>query len=110
VKELQFTRYENASDKFVAQALQAPETKWYLAFARHPWIISERRGDWQVVEWRDLQFSFDKTMLQGLDISERQSPFVLRYSISLNDGSVEIVFNGKLTRCNESKEPAASAP
>jgi len=109
-KDLRFTKYENASDKFVAQTLQAPETKWYLTFARHPWIISERRGEQQVVEWRDLQFSVDKTLLQALGIPERRPPFVFRCSISLNDGSAEILFNGKLARRNELKEPAASTP
>jgi len=109
-KELPVTNYENANDEFVAQTLQAPETKWYLTFARHPWIISERRGDRQVVELRDLQFSMDRRLLQTVDIPERQPPFVFRYSISLNDDSTEIVFNGKLARRKELREPATSAP
>ncbi len=95
--DLQFTKYKNASDEFVAQTLQAPETKWYLTFARHPWIISERRGEAQVVEMQDLQFSIDKRLLQtaGIPIPERRPPFVLRHRISLHDGSAEIMFNGK---------------
>ena len=111
-KELSFTNYENANDEFVAKTLQAPETKWYLTFARHPWIISERRGEQQVVELQDLQFHIDKRLLQtaGIPIPERRSPFVFRYSIALNDGSTEILFNGKLVRRNELKEPAAGTP
>ena len=109
---LQFTKYENTNDDFVAQTLQAPETQWYLTFARHPWIISERRGAAQVVELQDLQFHIDKRLLQtaGIPIPERRSPFVFRYTISLNEGGTEIMFNGKLVRRNGEKEPAAGAP
>jgi len=96
-KELPFTKYENANDEFVAQTLQAPETKWYLTFARHPWIISARRGERQVVELQDLQFSMDKRMLQtmGIPIPERRSPFVLRYVFPADGESPQIMFNGK---------------
>jgi len=110
--DLQFTKYKNASDEFVAQMLQAPEAKWYLTFARHPWIISERRGEARVVEMQDLQFSIAKRLLQtaGIPIPERRPPFVFRYSVALNDGSAEIMFNGKPARRQEWKEPAGSAP
>ena len=107
----QFIHYQNANDEFVAQALQAPETQWYLAFARHPWIISERRGEMQVVEVQDLQFSIDKRLLQtvGIPIPERQPPFLFRYMVALNNGSVEIMFNGKMARGKEIGPPASSA-
>jgi len=110
--ELQFIKYQNANDEFVAQTLRAPETKWYLTFARHPWIISERRGAAQVVEMQDLQFHLDKRLLQtaGIPLPERQPPFVLRYSIALNDRRVEIMFNGKMARRKELGKPAASTP
>jgi hypothetical protein len=95
--DLQFMKYKNADDEFVAQALQAPETKWYLTFARHPWIISERRGEQQVVEMQDLQFSIDKRLLQtaGIPIPERRPPFVLRYVFPADGDSPHIMFNGK---------------
>ena len=109
---LPLTKYNNANDEFVTQALQAPETQWYWTFARHPWIISERRGDRQVVEMQDLQFSFDQRVLQtaGIPIPKRRPPFLLQYNIAVNGGSTEIVFNGKLVQPSELQEPAASAP
>jgi len=99
-KELPVTNYENANDEFVAQALRAPETKWYLTFARHPWIISERRGERQVVEMHDLQFHLDKRLLQtmGIPIPERRSPFVFRYVFPADGESPQIIFNGKTVR------------
>lgn len=111
-KKLSLTKYENANDGFVTQALQAPETKWYLTFARHPWILSERRGDMQVVEIQDLQFSFDKSLLQtaGLSAPQRRAPFLFRYSIAINGDSTEIVFNGKLVQRDVLKKPALTAP
>ena len=111
-KALPLTKYNNANDEFVAQTLRAPETKWYLTFARHPWIISERRGDMQVVEMQDLQFSFDQRILQtaGIPIPARRSPFLFRYSIAVNGDSTEIVFNGKFVQRSELKESTASAP
>ncbi len=93
--DLSFIKYKNANDEFVAQTLQAPETKWYLTFARHPWIISERRGNEQVVEMRDLQFSMDKKLFQSMSIPDRRPPFVFLYTISLNGERPQIFFNGK---------------
>lgn len=111
-ENLQFTKYENAEDEFVLQALQAPETKWYLTFARYPWVTSERRDDTQLVEMQDLQFHIDKKLLQtmGISIPVRSPPFVLRYSTALDDGSVKIMFNGKLVHRHELPIPAPSAP
>jgi inner membrane protein len=109
-RDLQFTKYENASDDFVAQALQAPETGWYLNFARHPWIRSEPQGDSHVVELRDLQFSIDKNLLQAVGLPERRSPFAFRYIFSLHGEDAEIIFNGKRVRRDSYKEPHTSAP
>jgi inner membrane protein len=90
---LQLTKYENANDKFVARALQTEEAKWYVTFARHPWIRSEPQGDHHVVELRDLQFSIDRALLNAAGFPERSIPFILRYSFSSNGKSAEITFN-----------------
>lgn len=94
-KNMKLTTYENAQDAFVAQAWQAPETQWYFTFARHPWVRSEPQGDQHVVEWRDLQFAFDKVLLNALGAPEWQPPFVLRYTFPANGESPNVMFNGK---------------
>jgi inner membrane protein len=90
---LQLTKYENANDEFVARVLQTEEAKWYVAFARHPWIRSKPQGDHHVVELRDLQFSIDQALLNAAGFPERSIPFILRYRFSPNGESAEITFN-----------------
>ncbi|MGH7453209.1 MAG: metal-dependent hydrolase [bacterium] len=92
---LQLTKYENASDEFVARVLQTEEAKWYVTFARHPWIRSEQQGDHHVVELHDLQFSIDKFLLTTIGSTERFTPFILRYSFSLDGNETEIAFDGE---------------
>jgi hypothetical protein len=89
------TRYENADDAFVAKALQTAATKWYLTFARHPWIRSEPQNGHHLVELRDLQFSIDKALLNAVGFPERSTPFVLRHIFPANRDEVEIIFDGK---------------
>lgn len=91
----QFTKYENANDEFVARVLQTEEAKWYVTFARHPWIRSEPQGDRHVVELRDLQFSIDQALLNAVGFPERSIPFILRYRFSSDSGRAAIMFNGK---------------
>jgi len=109
-EQLTLTAYRHAQDESVVKALLAPETQWYLTFARHPWIRSEQQGNHHIVELRDLQFSIDKKLLYALGLTERPLPFILRYSFSAGGEETEIVFNGKNTRRQEPKEPRASAP
>ncbi len=92
---LQLTKYENANDEFVARVLQTEEAKWYKTFARHPWIRSEQQGDRHVVELHDLQFSIGKFLLTTIGTAERFTPFVLRYSFSLDGDETEIAFDGE---------------
>lgn len=92
---LQLTKYENANDEFVARMLQTEEAKWYMTFARHPWIRSEPQGDRHVVELRDLQFSIDQALLNAVGFPERSIPFILRYRFSSDSGRAAIMFNGK---------------
>jgi hypothetical protein len=79
----------------VARALQTKEAKWYMTFARHPWVRSEPQGDRYVVELRDLQFSIDQALLNAVGFPERSVPFILRYSFSANGESPKITFNEK---------------
>ena len=97
-RELRLTIHANADDAFVDKARQAPETKWYLTFARHPWIRSEPKGNQHVVEFRDMQFSIDEELLSVVGMKERPLPFDLHYSFSANGEETEIVFNGKSVR------------
>jgi inner membrane protein len=92
---LQLTKYESDNDEFVARVLQTEEAKWYVTFARHPWIHSEPQGDRHVVELRDLQFSIDEFLLTTIGTAERFTPFVLRYRFSLDGRETEIAFDGK---------------
>jgi hypothetical protein len=96
------TRYENADDAFVAKALQTTATKWYLTFARHPWIRSEPQNGHHLVELRDLQFSIDRALLNAVGFPERSTPFVLRHIFPANGGKVEIIFDGKALPPNDS--------
>jgi inner membrane protein len=107
---LTLTAYRHDRNESVEQALRAPETQWYLTFARHPWIRSEQQGNHHIVELRDLQFSIDKKLLYALGLTERPLPFILRYSFSAEGKPAEIVFNGKNARRQESQEPSVSVP
>jgi len=92
---LQLKKYENANNEFVERVLQTEEAKWYMTFARHPWIRSEQQGDRHVVELHDLQFSIDKFLLTTIGSAERFTPFILRYSFSLDGNETEIAFDGE---------------
>jgi hypothetical protein len=77
------------------KALESAATKWYLTFARHPWIRSEAQSDRHIVELRDLQFSIDKALLNAVGFPERSTPFVLRHIFPANGGKAEVIFDGK---------------
>jgi membrane-bound metal-dependent hydrolase YbcI (DUF457 family) len=109
-EQLTLIAYRHAQDESVVKALQAPETQWYLTFARHPWIRSEQQGNHHIVELRDLQFTIDKKLLYALGLTERPLPFILRYSFSAEGKPAEIVFNGKNARRQESQERSVSVP
>lgn len=93
--ELSVMVYENAEDEFARRARQTPESRWYLQFARYPWIHMEEREGRNVVEIRDLQFMIDKGITQALGFPERSLPFILRYSFSLNGNPLETEFNNE---------------
>ena len=90
---LEFKEYKSTRDSFVEEALQTAETKWYLRFARHPWIRSFRDGDQHVVEFRDLQFSIDEAILKSVGFTERSTPFVLRLTFNLDGELLETTFD-----------------
>jgi inner membrane protein len=92
---LTFENHGNAQDAFVEKAMQTRAAKWYMAFARHVWIQSTQRGDLHVVEFRDLQFTIDKKILNALGFPERSTPFVLRFVYSSNGELMETAFDGK---------------
>ncbi|MDZ7265936.1 MAG: metal-dependent hydrolase [candidate division KSB1 bacterium] len=90
---LTLTVYENAQDEFAARALQIPESRWYLHFARFPWVHSEQRDGRRVVEIRDLQFMIDRGVLRAIGFAERSLPFILRYTFSARGDLSEMKFN-----------------
>jgi inner membrane protein len=92
---LAFENHNNAQDAFVKMALQTEAAKWYMRFSRHPWIQSAQRGDLHVVEFRDLQFTIDKKILNTLGFPERSTPFVLRFTYSADGKLIEIAFDGR---------------
>jgi len=92
---LTFENHSNTQNGFVEKAMQTEAAKWYMNFSRHPWIQSTQNGDSHVVEFRDLQFTVDKTILNFFGSSEQFAPFVLRFVYSLNGDLREIVFDGK---------------
>jgi hypothetical protein len=79
---LQFAQFENADDPFVARALATEEARWYMKFARHPWIRSRPNGQKHVVELSDLQFSIDARLIEALGFPERSTPFVMQFVYS----------------------------
>lgn len=90
---LHFTKFENASDEFVARAFATREVQWYLTFARHPWVRSTPHGDYQIVELTDLQFSLDEKLINALGATERPLPFVMRFVFSRAGELVHRDFN-----------------
>lgn len=92
---LTFENHSNTQNGFVEKAMQTEAAKWYMNFSRHPWIQATQRGDLRVVEFRDLQFTIDKKILNTLGFPERSTPFVLRFSFLPDSSLVEIAFDGK---------------
>lgn len=86
---LSFKGYPNAEDEFVTRALQAEIAGWYMTFARHPWVRSVSEGDRHYVEFRDLLFSIDETILRSVGFTERSTPFVLRFTYTLDGELLE---------------------
>lgn len=94
-EEPSLTIYENAQDEIAGRARQTPASRWYLQFARFPWIHTEEREGGNVVEIRDLQFMIDKGITQALGFPERSLPFILRYRFSPNGNPLETEFNNE---------------
>jgi hypothetical protein len=86
-------KFSQASDPFVAQALQTEEARWFMKFARHPWIQSKPTAEGLLVEIRDQQFSFNPELAAALGFAERQPPFVLRFLYSPEGNLLSIAFN-----------------
>ena len=95
VDSLTFENHSNTQNGFVEKAMQTEAAKWYMNFSRHPWIQSSQREDLHVVEFRDLQFTIDKKILNALGFPERSTPFVLRFSFLQDSSLAEIAFDGK---------------
>lgn len=92
---LAFENHNNAQDEFVQKAMHTRAGKWYMTFSRHPWIQSTQNGNLYVVEFRDLQFTVDKKILNALGFPERSMPFFLRFVYSSSGDLMEIIFDGK---------------
>jgi len=92
---LSFTTYEIPTDEFVVKALQTDAAQWYTTFARHPWIRSFGEENRHVVEFRDLQFSIDRSILSSVGFPERSLPFALRFQFSAAGELSETTFDGR---------------
>lgn len=94
-ENLSVTVYQNAQDEFAAIAQQTQASRWYIQFARFPWIHTEEREGRHVVEIRDLQFMIDKGITQALGFPERSLPFIMRYTFLSDGHPIEMEFNGE---------------
>ena len=92
---LSFTTYENPMDEFVLKALQTETGRWYTTFGRYPLIRSFEEGNRHVVEFRDLQFSIDRALLNSVGFHERSLPFVLRFEFSSDGQLSNTTFDGR---------------
>jgi inner membrane protein len=90
-----FKRYEQDSDAYVERAMKESHMSWYLPFARHPWIRSFEENGHHVVEYRDLMFSIDESLVRAVGFTERFTPFSLRYSYSSDGKLVGVEFDGE---------------
>ncbi|HXG38099.1 MAG TPA: metal-dependent hydrolase [Bacteroidota bacterium] len=95
----ELTKFPQASDPFVEQAMKTEEAAWFMKFARHPWIRSVEQGRHWVVEIHDMQFSFDpelaSTVGDAIGIAEvdRRPPFVLRFTYTSEGTLQSVEFN-----------------
>jgi membrane-bound metal-dependent hydrolase YbcI (DUF457 family) len=92
---LHFKNYRNTKDQYVDAALKQAETGWYMGFARFPWTQSKEKDGRHIVEFRDLQFSIDESLLKSVGMAERKVPFVLRYEFSPEGKLLGLSFNDK---------------
>ncbi len=92
--------YSNDGDKFVDKAMDLGITKWYLTFARHPWVQSFHEGGKQLVEFRDLQFSIDERILKTVGFTERSTPFVLRFVFDSEGNLLQTTFDRRTLESN----------
>lgn len=91
--KLEFKEFKNAQPEAfgIAQTRDDRVALSYLKIFRHPWVQSYTEGDHHIVEFRDLQFSIDPSLLRLIGLAERPMPFILRYEFSA-DGEVLAVY------------------
>lgn len=102
--EFSFKRFENANDEFVSHAMQTEEAKWFMRFARHPWIRSISDSASHIVQFRDLQFSINEDLLKSVGFAERSTPFVLQFVFSLDTTITNISFDGRNIHNHQTKD------
>ena len=90
-----FKRYEQSRDPHVEKAMRESHMSWYLPFARHPWIQSFEEDGHRVVEYRDLMFSLDESLVRAFGFTERFTPFSLRYTYAPDGRLVGVMFDGE---------------
>jgi len=88
------------TDRYTRKALATPYVSQYLKFARFPAVTSSGEGDVHVVEIRDLQFSVSPGIIRafGMEVAERDVPFVLRLEFDRSDSLLLVTFNGRPVR------------
>jgi inner membrane protein len=80
------------------QTMEMYEARWYLSYARHPWVHEELSGDTAVVEFRDMQFSVDPSLALLFGVRDRNVPFVLRYVYAPPGELSEVQFDRSVIR------------
>jgi len=90
-----FRRYEQGHDAHVERAMKESHMSWYIPLARHPWVQSFEENGLHVVEYQDLMFSIDESLIRSLGFSERFAPFSLRYSYAPDGTLVGVLFDGE---------------
>jgi inner membrane protein len=92
---VRFRLFDHRVDEYAERAMGEEHVKWYLAFARHPWISTREESGKHIVEIRDLMFSIDENLMTALGWSERSLPFSLVCSYDSDGNLLEMMFDGK---------------
>lgn len=88
-----FRLFRHDQDSVVLKTVREPELHWYLSFSRHPHVRSFREGEKHVVEYQDMMFSIDETLLTALGFTERSIPFQLRFIYDEQGNRVSVMFD-----------------
>lgn len=92
------TAHPHARSALAGQAKKTPEGRWYLSYARHPWIREVQEGDATVVEFRDLQFAIDPAFARRFGMTPGELPFTLRFVYTREGRLGEVRFNRDVLR------------